>query len=60
MNTEHCDRCGAAGKVQIILANGQDLVFCGHHGREYKATILDIAIDVIYDDETMMNDLQPA
>jgi len=59
MNTEYCDRCGAAGKVQIILANGQDLVFCGHHAREYKHIIWDLACDVIYDDETLIEDLQP-
>jgi hypothetical protein len=57
---DHCDRCGAAGKVQVFLPNGFDLMFCGHHAREYKTTILDIATDVIYDDETLINDLQPA
>jgi hypothetical protein len=31
----HCDRCGALAKVRVVLANGSDLVFCGHHAREY-------------------------
>jgi hypothetical protein len=26
---ERCDRCGAAGKLRIQLAEGGDLVFCG-------------------------------
>jgi len=56
----YCDRCGAAGKVTVILPNGLDLVFCGHHSHEFKDKILDIASEVIYDDETLVNDLQPA
>jgi len=57
---DHCDRCGAAGKVQVVLPSGLDLMFCGHHAREYKDTIHDIATEVIYDDETLIPDLQPA
>lgn len=31
----NCDRCGAQAKVRVVLMNGFDLVFCGHHDREY-------------------------
>lgn len=43
----HCDRCGALAKVRVVLASGSDLVFCGHHAREYDAKLRDIAVDII-------------
>ena len=43
----HCDRCGALAKVRVVLANGSDLVFCGHHAREYDTKLRDIAVDII-------------
>ena len=43
----HCDRCGALAKVRVVLANGSDLVFCGHHSREYEDKLRDIAVDFI-------------
>jgi hypothetical protein len=46
----HCDRCGALAKVRVVLANGSDLVFCGHHAREYDGKLRDIAIDIIETD----------
>ena len=46
----HCDRCGALAKVRVVLANGSDLVFCGHHAREYESKLRDIAIDIIETD----------
>ncbi|MFC7572917.1 hypothetical protein ACFQX8_11165 [Klenkia terrae] len=30
-----------------MLASGADLVFCGHHAREYDAKLRDIAVDII-------------
>jgi hypothetical protein len=29
--------CGAQGFVRAVLPNGNDLVFCAHHGREQEA-----------------------
>ena len=46
----HCDRCGALAKVRVVLANGSDLVFCGHHAREYEDKLRDIAVDIIETD----------
>lgn len=43
----HCDRCGALAKVRVVLASGSDLVFCGHHAREYESKLRDIAADII-------------
>jgi hypothetical protein len=44
---DRCDRCGAQGKVRVVLAGGGDLVFCGHHAREYDATIRSVAVEVV-------------
>ena len=43
----HCDRCGALAKVRVVLPSGSDLVFCGHHAREYESKLRDIAVDII-------------
>jgi hypothetical protein len=37
--TENCDRYGAPAKVRVVLTSGSDLVFCGHHDREYAETL---------------------
>ena len=46
----HCDRCGALAKVRVVLASGSDLVFCGHHAREYEGKLRDSAVDIIETD----------
>jgi hypothetical protein len=45
---DRCDRCGAQAFVRVTLTDGLDLVFCGHHGREFApileaqgATVID-------------------
>ncbi|KQS56865.1 hypothetical protein ASG36_17760 [Geodermatophilus sp. Leaf369] len=43
----HCDRCGALAKVRVVLPSGSDLVFCGHHAREYDAKLRDLSADII-------------
>jgi len=42
---EHCDRCGAAAKLQLTLAGGA-LAFCGHHANALAATIIGNAVRV--------------
>jgi hypothetical protein len=44
---ERCDRCGAQAKVRVVLPGGGDLVFCGHHAREYDVRIREVAVDVL-------------
>ena len=44
---DRCDRCGARGATRIVLDNGGDLVFCGHHARKYETTIQAVAVDVV-------------
>ena len=43
---ERCDRCNAAGKLRVLLAEGGELVFCGHHANKYAERLVAIAIDV--------------
>ena len=42
----HCDRCRAQAKIRVVLPGGGDLVFCGHHAREYETTIREVAAEV--------------
>jgi hypothetical protein len=48
---DRCDRCQAQGKVRVVLAGGGDLMFCGHHAREYDARIRELAVEVVTSDE---------
>ena len=31
-----CDRCAARAQTLVVLANGGELLFCGHHARAYR------------------------
>ena len=42
---DRCDRCTAAAKVRATLLNGE-LLFCGHHAKEYAAKIKEVAVTV--------------
>ncbi|MER7002638.1 hypothetical protein ABT297_06275 [Dactylosporangium sp. NPDC000555] len=42
---ERCDRCNAAGKLRIRLAEGGDLIFCGHHANKYADQLVKIAAE---------------
>jgi hypothetical protein len=33
--SDRCDRCGAQAYLHVELASGGELLFCGHHAREY-------------------------
>lgn len=48
--SDRCDRCGAQAYVRVVLASGQDLLFCGHHAREHEERLRAIATD--YDDQS--------
>jgi hypothetical protein len=43
---DRCDRCRAQAKTRVVLPGGGDLVFCGHHAREYETTIREVAAEV--------------
>ena len=33
---DRCDRCGAQAYVRATLISGGELLFCGHHAKEYS------------------------
>ena len=33
---ERCDSCCASACVYVVLSSGLDLVFCGHHARQFE------------------------
>lgn len=47
--TERCDRCGAQAYVRVKLGSGE-LLFCGHHAKEYDHALRRVAIEI--QDET--------
>jgi hypothetical protein len=46
---ERCDRCNAAGRLRIRVAEGGELVFCGHHANKYAEQLVKIAVEVAVD-----------
>jgi hypothetical protein len=47
---DRCDRCGAQAYVRAVLLSGGELLFCGHHGKEYAEKIRPLAAKI--QDET--------
>lgn len=39
VNTDRCDRCGAAACVALQLKSGLELMFCGHHFNDHSAKL---------------------
>ncbi|MER5267148.1 hypothetical protein ABTZ99_34150 [Actinosynnema sp. NPDC002837] len=42
---DRCDRCGARGRVRIVLRDGQ-LTFCDHHERRHRAALERVAVRI--------------
>lgn len=40
VDPRECDRCGARAATRVVLPSGNDLVFCGHHCREYMPGLI--------------------
>ena len=49
---DRCDACSAAAKVVATFLNGE-LMFCGHHARTLKSSIIVKAIQ-LFDPESVM------
>jgi hypothetical protein len=47
---DRCDRCGAQAYVRVLLPGFLELLFCGHHNRQYASALAEIAVDI--QDET--------
>ena len=50
--TDRCDGCGAPAYVRVELADGAELLFCGHHARQHADKLREIAARI--DDETAL------
>lgn len=37
---DRCDRCSAAALVRVLLNEGGELLFCGHHGRMHQSVLI--------------------
>jgi hypothetical protein len=46
---DRCDRCGAQAYVRAVLLNGGELLFCGHHAKEYAEKLKPV-VKVIQDE----------
>ena len=40
---DRCDRCGAQAFVRAVMANGFELLFCGHHAKKYQEGLANVA-----------------
>jgi hypothetical protein len=47
---DRCDRCGAPAKLRAILPSGGELLFCGHHAREFEAGLRHLEADLQRDE----------
>jgi hypothetical protein len=47
---DRCDRCGAQAYVRAVMANGFELLFCGHHAKKYQEGLSNVATRI--QDET--------
>lgn len=43
--SDRCDRCGAQAYIRVRIANGGELLFCGHHGRRHEDKLREQAAD---------------
>lgn len=43
--SDRCDRCGAQAYVRVKLATGE-LLFCGHHSKEYAVSLKRVAVEI--------------
>ena len=54
---DRCDRCGAQAYVEVELAEGE-LLFCGHHARQYADRLREVAV-LIHDDTYCLGRVEP-
>jgi len=43
---DRCDRCGAQAYVRVTMANGFELLFCAHHGKEHADKLKQVALQI--------------
>ena len=55
---DRCDACGAQAFVIALFPGGRELMFCGHHGRQYAPGL--IAKGAAVDDQTERINAKPS
>jgi hypothetical protein len=55
---DRCDRCGAQAFMRAVFPDGTDLLFCGHHGREFAPILGARGVEIV--DETERLQAEPA
>jgi len=43
---DRCDRCGSQAYVCARLSSGSELLFCGHHARQFGSELRKIAVTI--------------
>ncbi len=56
---DRCDRCGAQAYVRAVMANGFELLFCGHHAKKYQEGLANAATR-IQDETDRLSEESPA
>lgn len=51
---DRCDRCGAQAYVRAVLLSGGELLFCGHHGKEYAEKLKAVAVAIQDESERLV------
>jgi len=52
---DRCDKCGAQAFMRAVFPGGGELLFCGHHGREYAAALSGSSVQLV-DETGRLND----
>lgn len=47
---DRCDYCGAQAYIRVELQSGNELFFCGHHGRAHEEKLREQA--AVFEDQT--------
>jgi hypothetical protein len=55
---DRCDRCIAQAYYMVALKNG-DLYFCRHHFSRYENDLMDIALDIYDESDTLETKPEP-
>lgn len=51
---DRCDRCGAQAYVRAVLLSGGELLFCGHHGKEYAEKLKQVSAKIQDDTQKLV------
>ncbi|MGH3341896.1 MAG: DUF7455 domain-containing protein [Carbonactinosporaceae bacterium] len=52
---DRCDRCGAQAYLRVVLVSGGELLFCAHHGKQYRENLEKVAAE-IHDESSKLAD----